>query len=198
METIKEVSEKIQELWNSNLEIFRMLKDWKGKYDEFILFMEKFFAIVPPELILLLVFVAIMMLLLNSISPTTPRINLTMGVFIFSIIYLYVINVFTGEWRVIRILYIDLFVLVPAYMVEIFGFGKRQWYKFRFKEISSNSGYVKNCLYDIHKSYADLILSETSISDDPEKFLNSLSILERNIKEFREKIRQNISRETGE
>jgi len=198
MESIKEILEKIQALWNTNLEIFQMLKTWKTKYEEIINFIDKFFTIVPYEIIFLFFFVALFMVLLNNISPTTPRINLTVGVVIFSVMYLYIINIFTNQWKILRILYVDSFILVPAYLVEISRLIKKTWYKIKFKELSANSSYFQASLAEVHKAYADLLISEINFSKNPENFVTSLSNLETKIQTLKVGIKKIISKSSKE
>lgn len=188
MEIIKEIPEKIQLLWNTNLEILQMLRDWKLKYGAFVEFWDKFFTVVPPEVILLLVFTSLIMLLLNNISPTTPRINLTIGVGLFTWIYVYTSHAFTGEWRLLRVIYIDAFVLIPAYFIEIFGLAKRYWNKVRFKSLDPNSAHFQESIAQIHRAYSEMLISEGQIHTNPGRFVQSLTDLEKNIQELRTSI----------
>ncbi|MCB1179158.1 MAG: hypothetical protein KDK36_16360 [Leptospiraceae bacterium] len=186
MEFLKEVPGKIQELWNSNLEIFNMLKEWKEKLGKFINFWDTFFTIVPFEVILLLVFTALLMILINNISPTSPRINLTIGVILFAIIYLYITNLFTGEWKTFRIIYICSFVLVPAYFLEIGKFAKKKIQKVIYKNMGKDTGIIQSQIVNIHSSYGDFLKSQTDIQNNPGEFLRNLKELKTSILDLEE------------
>lgn len=185
MDTLKEIYQKLIEIWNSNVEIFQTIKDWKQKISNFLEFWEQFFSIVPWEVILLLLCVSLVMILLNNISPTTPRINLTIGVIIFGFIYVYVVHTFTQEWKILRILYISSFLLVPAYFIEIFLLFKKLYFRITFKKINLNSSYLKNSLQTIHHEYAEFISSQTVLNENPEKFIIALKKLENSISNLR-------------
>lgn len=185
MDTIKEIYQKLVEVWNSNLELLTQVKEWKQKISNFIDFMDKFFSIIPPEVILLFLCVSLVMLLLNNISPTTPRINLTVGVFIFGVIYIYVVHIFTSEWKILRVIYISSFILVPAYFLEILSSIKRLYLRSTLKKQNLNSPLVKANLQDIHFHYAELVSSQNFLSEQPEKFIIALRKLEDSISKLR-------------
>lgn len=190
MDILKEIYGKIIELWNSNLELLQQIKDWKQKIYHFIELGEKFFSIVPPEVILLFFSVALVMILLNNISPTTPRINLTIGVILFGITYIYLVYIFTNEWKIFRILYISSFILVPAYLLEIIYFSKKIYFRITFKKENLNSPVVKLALRNIHFDYAELVNYQNFLEEQPEKFIESLKKLESSVSKLRSMIEQ--------
>ncbi len=185
MDTLKEIYHKLTDLLTSNLEIFQVIKDWKQKISNFIEFWDKFFSIIPWEVILLLLFVSLVMILLNNISPTTPRINLTIGSIIFGVSYIYVVHIFTSEWKILKILYIISFVLVPAYFLEIFSFLKKIYFRSKLNQLDLNSSYFKTSLQNIHHEYAELASSQTILNEQPERFMTALEKLEKSIHNLR-------------
>jgi hypothetical protein len=181
MDFLKELPSKIQELWNSNLEIFNLLKEWKGKINKWTEFWDVFFTIVPFEVLLLLVFTALLMVLINNISPNSPRINLTIGVFLFAISYLYIVHLFTNEWKIGRILYISSFLLVPAYILEISKFGKKSVQKYMYRKLRKDTGILQSSIVEIHEKYGKFLQSQTKISENPTDFFNSLKSLQKSL-----------------
>ncbi|MCX7998641.1 MAG: hypothetical protein N3A69_06780 [Leptospiraceae bacterium] len=185
MDTVKEIYQKLLELWNSNIELFTQVKELKQKVFSFFDLIEKFFSVVPPEVILLILFFSLVMVILNNISPTTPRINLTVGVLIFGVIYVYVVHVFTNEWKIFRIIYISAFVLVPAYFLEIVSFIRKLYLRSTLNYENLNSPLVKNNLQDIHFHYAEFINSQNFLTEQPEKFAIALKKLENSVSQLR-------------
>ncbi|MCC6447206.1 MAG: hypothetical protein IT215_00785 [Chitinophagaceae bacterium] len=186
MDFLKEIPGKIQELWNSNLQIFNMLKEWKIKLEDFIKFWDTFFNIVPFEVLILLLFTALVMILINNISPTSPRINLTVGVFLFAFLYLYLANLFTNEWKFGRIIYICSFVLVPAYILEITSFGKKRVQKYLYKNLGKDTGILNASLKKVHSEYGNFLQSQVTIANHPEEFVKNLRSLKKAILELEE------------
>lgn len=195
MDTLKEIYQKLIDLWHSHLEIFQVIKDWKQKISSFLEFWDKFFSLVPWEVILLLVCVSLIMVLLNNISPTTPRINLTIGVVVFGVVYTYVVYILTNQWKILRIVYISSFVLVPTYFVEIFLLFKKLYLRSTFKNLTLNSSYLKDSLQSIHREYAEFVSSQTLLNEEPEKFILALKKLENSISNLRTTLeKQKISK----
>ena len=151
------------------------IKTFIESIKKLISFFDLFFTIVPPEVILLFIFCALILVLVNNISPTTPRINITLAVGIFSVIWLYVNHIFTGEYKVLRVFYTSLYVLVPAYIVEISKFGYRQVYNLRQKSKKIDNP-------------DDLLLPIREINNSPLDLKKSLQSLKTSIEALEQKL----------
>ncbi len=165
------------------------IKTFIESLKKLISFFELFFAIVPPEVILLFIFCALILILVNSISPTTPRINITLAVGIFSIIWLYVNHVFTGEYKFLRVFYTSLYVLVPAYIVEISKFGYKQAYNLRQKSKKiENPEDLINPIREINQGYYQFLNAQADYKNSPLDLKKSLQALKTSIETLEQKL----------
>lgn len=98
------------------------LKTITTAYQKTILFFDSFFTWVPPEVILLFVFSVFLLILINNLSPSTPRANLTFSTILLCILWGYLNNAITGEIKFLWIVKTGLYVIVPVYSFSIFGF----------------------------------------------------------------------------
>ncbi|MDX1959602.1 MAG: hypothetical protein SFU98_13585 [Leptospiraceae bacterium] len=175
-EFFAEIKAKLIELWTKSSETYELLKSIGVKLESIQKSLDAFFTVIPVEVILLFLFTTLVLVLLNSISPKTTRINLTIGVFIFAIIYLYIAHLLTNEWKFLRLLYICSFILVPAYIVEIFSFVKKMIFKQMYLQ-GKASGFLNDSIDDINQSYAEFLKSQHHFSKDPVLFLSNLESL---------------------
>ncbi len=175
----------IQNTLNELLGIKTFIESMK----KLINFFDLFFTIVPPEVILLFIFCALILILVNNISPTTPRLNITFAVGIFSVIWLYVNHVFTGEYKFLRVLYISLYVLVPAYFFEISKFGYKQVYKIRQKTKKiENPEDLINPIREINQGYYQFLNAQADYKNSPLDLKKSLQTLKASIETLEQKL----------
>lgn len=183
-----EIIDKLKNELNSIRESLNEILGFKTYLESFkkvINFFDTFFSIVPPELILLLLFCGIVLILVNNISPTTPRLNITMAVVLFCGVWLYVNHLFTGEYRFIRVFYTSLFILVPAYGIEISRFTYR---KIANAKKINNSRDLIDPINELHLHYYQLVKAQASMDANPADFKDAL----RKIKETAESIEKRI------
>ena len=175
----------IQNTLNELLGIKTFIESMK----KLINFFDLFFAIVPPEVILLFIFCALILILVNNISPTTPRLNITFAVGIFSVIWLYVNHVFTGEYKFLRVLYTSLYVLVPVYFIEISKFGYKQVYKIRQKTKKiENPEDLINPIREINQGYYQFLNAQADYKNSPLDLKKSLQTLKASIETLEQKL----------
>lgn len=175
----------IQNTLNELLGIKTFIESMK----KLINFFDLFFTIVPPEVILLFIFCALILILVNNISPTTPRLNITFAVGIFSVIWLYVNHVFTGEYKFLRVLYTSLYVLVPAYFFEISKFVYKQVYKIRQKTKKiENPEDLINPIREINQGYYQFLNAQADYKNSPLDLKKSLQTLKTSIETLEQKL----------
>ncbi|MBK8394881.1 MAG: hypothetical protein IPL26_06485 [Leptospiraceae bacterium] len=166
------------------------LKTFVESIKKLISFFDLFFTIIPPEVILLFIFCALVLVLVNNISPTTPRLNITLAVGIFSIIWLYVNQIFTGEYKVLKVFYTSLYILIPAYIVEISKFGYRQTYKIiqKSKKIENPEDLIRP-IREINEGYSKFLNAQVDYRNNPLDLKNSLQSLKSSIEELEQKLK---------
>ncbi|MBP9888384.1 MAG: hypothetical protein KBF93_18945 [Leptospiraceae bacterium] len=152
-------------------------------------FFDLFFTIVPPEVILLFIFCALFLVLVNNISPTTPRLNITIAVGIFSVIWLYINQIFTGEYKFLKVFYTSLYILIPAYIVEISKFGYRQTYKViqKSKKIENPNDLIVP-IKEINEGYYKFLNAQADYKNNPLDLKKSLQSLKQSIEILENKL----------
>ncbi|MBE7413031.1 MAG: hypothetical protein L6Q54_03625 [Leptospiraceae bacterium] len=98
------------------------LKTITTAYQKTILFFDNFFSWIPPEVILLFIFSVLLLILINNLSPSTPRANLTFSVGLLCLIWVYLNKSITSEYKIFWVFKTSLYVLIPVYCFSIFGF----------------------------------------------------------------------------
>ncbi|MBP7280208.1 MAG: hypothetical protein KBA66_01430 [Leptospiraceae bacterium] len=165
------------------------LKTFVESIKKLISFFDLFFTIVPPEVILLFIFCALFLVLVNNISPTTPRINITLAVGIFSVIWLYINHIFTGEYKALRVFYTSLYILVPAYIVEISKFGYKQVYNIRQKSKKiENPDDLISPIREINEGYYKFLNAQADYKNTPLDLKKSLQSLKASIETLEQKL----------
>ena len=172
MELLKNLEERFTGIWNRTEEVFSLMKEWKEGYGKMMHFWDVFFSVIPPELIFMIIFTIFIMIILNNIFPTFPRFNLSLGVFLFILFYVYFGNLIFGEVRLLKIIYAASVILLPAFCAEIIVYSRKQLYK---KRISSGS--VAEKLEAVHEVYGEFLRNERKFKDDPYLFSEHLKKL---------------------
>jgi hypothetical protein len=139
--------------------------------------------------ILLFIFCALILVVVNNISPTTPRLNITLAAGIFSIIWLYVNHIFTGEYRFLRVFYTSLYILVPAYIVEISKLGYKYSYTLiqKSKKIENAEDLVLP-IREINQGYYQFLNAQADYKNSPLELKKSLQALKVSIETLEKKL----------
>ena len=174
MEFIQSLEDKLLDFKNSINEILNFIRDTKSKWITFLDFWEKFFEIIPWELLILLLFCGFLLILLNSISPGTVKWNLSLGILLYSILYLYISHSITGEYRLLRLLYIDSFLLVPAYGWSTTQFLYKRLQIYKHSKFGLPDHKIEELIQSIHMRYGNLLSSKEKRKSDPPGFLQSI------------------------
>lgn len=119
MASILEFIEKIQSQIQS---MQQSIQDIQASWQKFNEFWDLFFTIVPWEVILLLIFSVILLSLLNSVSPATPKLNLTASVSLLSVVWYYLWSVFSTTASFWVVGKAALYILLPLHFLGIMGF----------------------------------------------------------------------------
>lgn len=122
-------------------------------------FFTTLFNWVPPEVILIFLLSILLLILINNLSPSTPRANLTVSVFLLCIGWLYLNRLFTNEFKFFYVLKISLYILLPIYSLTIISFGVSKliviYRKKRMVSTSSLEGSMENVQKIYHECMAE-------------------------------------------
>ncbi|AXR60016.1 hypothetical protein [Leptospira mayottensis] len=120
-------------------------------------FLKILFSIVPLDLFLVLIFSLILVFLLNTISPTTSRLNYTLSVLVVSTLRVFFHKSISQTWNLGPILLTAIYLLIPAYSVLLFRFVFFSLKKFYKKKRELNPKDFENGLMNIQKSFHNLM-----------------------------------------
>ena len=147
-----------------------------------------FFTIFPIEVLLLFVFCAIFLILINNISPSTPRLNITLGSLIYGILFLYIIHLFTGEWRILKAISTVSYILIPAYFLELSKFIIKYIKKNFITKKIENKKDLLLFMKEIHSSYSEFICAEIDFENNTSELKSSIQKLKNSIIELESKL----------
>ncbi|UPO15226.1 hypothetical protein MY148_00465 [Leptospira borgpetersenii] len=120
-------------------------------------FLKILFSIVPLDLFLVLIFSLILGLLLNTISPTTSRLNYTLSVLVVSTLRVFFHKSISQTWNLGPVFLTAIYLLIPAYSVLLFRFvffSLKRFYK-KKRELSPKD--FENGLMNIQESFHNLM-----------------------------------------
>lgn len=184
LEIFDKIKAEFDKLQNSINDVLS-LKDFFTPIKKIYNLLEVFFSIVPFELILLIIFCALFLILINNISPSTPRINITIAVIIFSGIWIFLNKTFSGEYNFGRVFYTASFILIPAYFFEISRFGIKLAQKNR--KINSPESLVPK-IKEINLQYYEFLNAGIEFQKNPTAFLSSVKKLKNSLSDLENKI----------
>lgn len=138
-------------------------------------FLKVLFSIVPLDLFLVLIFSLILVFLLNSISPTTSRLNYTLSILVVSTLRAFLHKSISQTWNLEPVLLTAIYLLIPAYSVFLFRFVFSSLKKFYKKKRELNPKDFENGLMNIQKSFHNLMAKgyEELHSTDKKLYLDS-------------------------
>lgn len=166
------------------------LKTITTAYQKTILFFDSFFTWVPPEVILLFVFSVFLLILINNLSPSTPRANLTLSTILLCILWGYLNNAITGEIKFLWIAKTGLYILIPVYFFSIIGFALQksiEAYKKRNRITASSADeYISKLERAYHNAMAlsHQVAAGESGADELKNRLDMLIQVSENFKSF--------------
>ncbi|EOQ89793.1 hypothetical protein LEP1GSC202_1065 [Leptospira yanagawae serovar Saopaulo str. Sao Paulo = ATCC 700523] len=129
------ITDFFQKIQNQIVEIQTTINQIKTSWENFQKFWDLFFTLVPWEVLLLLIFSVILLSIFNSISPSTPKANLTLAVVFLAFLWVYFWGLFSKEVSYGKVIVASLYILVPLHAVGVsmwlYGFGKKIYWKKR-------------------------------------------------------------------
>ncbi|TGM37448.1 hypothetical protein [Leptospira biflexa] len=129
------ITDFFQKIQNQIVEIQTTINQIKTSWENFQKFWDLFFTLVPWEVLLLLIFSVILLSIFNSISPSTPKANLTLAVVFLAFLWVYFWGLFSKEVSYQKVIVASLYILVPLHAIGVgmwvYGFGKKLYWKKR-------------------------------------------------------------------
>lgn len=116
------ITDFFQKIQNQIVEIQTTINQIKTSWENFQKFWDLFFTLVPWEVLLLLIFSVILLSIFNSISPSTPKANLTIAVGLLALLWSYFWGLFSESVSYRKVILSSLYILIPLHAI---GFG--QW-----------------------------------------------------------------------
>ncbi len=120
-------------------------------------FLKILFSIIPLDLFLVLIFSLILVYLFNTISPTTTRLNYTLGVLIISVLRAFFYQTLSQTWNLGPVSLTAIFLLAPAYLVSSLRFGFYFLKKIQKRKNELNPKNFEAGLNNIQKSFYTLM-----------------------------------------
>ena len=120
MSGIIQFFEKIQK---QILDLQTTINQFQQSWQNFQKFWDLFFTILPWEVLLLLLFSVIFLSIFNSVSPNTPKINLSIIVIMLSFLWSYFWGIFSTTVNYLVIAKAALYILLPVHAFGIVSLG---------------------------------------------------------------------------
>ncbi|TGM02097.1 hypothetical protein [Leptospira jelokensis] len=179
------ITDFFQKIQNQIVEIQTTINQIKTSWENFQKFWDLFFTLVPWEVLLLLIFSVILLSIFNSISPSTPKANLTLAVVFLAFLWVYFWGLFSKEVSYGKVIIASLYILVPLHAVGVsmwlYGFGKKIYWKKRrispktwdsaLHQVSSDYHQLMGKLHGFHNSIHE---NHESIGKDIQQLESSL------------------------
>ncbi|XDD46457.1 hypothetical protein AB3N60_17405 [Leptospira sp. WS39.C2] len=113
------ITDFFQKIQNQIVEIQTTINQIKTSWENFQKFWDLFFTLVPWEVLLLLIFSVILLSIFNSISPSTPKANLTGAVIFLGFLWIYFWGLFSNEVSYVKVVIASLYILVPLHAIGV-------------------------------------------------------------------------------
>lgn len=177
--------EWITDIKNSIERIETTIQGTVATYQKISLFLEHFFTLIPPDVLLLYIVLSLFLIFMNNLSPQTPRINISILLVLYTFVRLQFNQLFYSEWHWQRVLVADLYVILPVFGLSFFRF----FYKFLTRRLlKKGAASLRLNFHNIKKSMiqTELLLLKEPI--DQTELKRSLSEIETQLTDFRSDI----------
>ncbi|MCW7491498.1 hypothetical protein ND861_02400 [Leptospira sp. 2 VSF19] len=179
------ITDFFQKIQNQILEIQTTINQIKTSWENFQKFWDLFFTLVPWEVLLLLIFSVILLSIFNSVSPKTPKANLTLAILLLSALWIYFWGLFSKEVSYGRVVLVSLYILFPLHafgLIQwIYSLGKKiYWKKRRIAPIQWDSALHQLSL-DYHQLVGKAHLYHGKIEENRSGLLEEMERLEQSI-----------------
>lgn len=180
------ITDFFQKIQNQILEIQTTINQIKTSWENFQKFWDLFFTLVPWEVLLLLIFSVILLSIFNSVSPKTPKANLTIAVLLLSALWIYFSGLFGKEVSYTRVIFVSFYILVPLHAIGLFQIlyrlGKKiYWNKRRIQPKTWESALHQLSL-DYHQLVGKAHLYHETIQENQDSLYQELERLELSLK----------------
>lgn len=176
-----ELQQNFQEWKLGFNDFYKTFQEFKAGFTKVYNAIDTFFTFFPIEVILLLIFTVFILILLNSISPKTTRINATISVVFICSVWMYFNEAFTGSYKVFTVFKASLYILGPLYAFSIlkllFDFGKRIYYQSKY----ASSDTAKLLVEKIHDAHFALLKASFLMDKNPEPMILSIQQLKTSV-----------------
>ncbi|TGL61006.1 hypothetical protein [Leptospira sarikeiensis] len=162
-------------------------------YNAIVHFLDLISNLFPIDLVLVLILSLPLLYVINTLSPSTPRVNYTISVLFVSGLRSFLSHAVIESWEIFAVLKTAAILLLPAYFLVLakFIFSLFQKYRIRKKALSPKN--LESSFISLQKAYHDLsaeIYSELGkVGEknfaDGERFTVKIQELERSISGFK-------------
>lgn len=144
-----------------------------------------FFTIVPWEVLLLLIFSVILLSIFNSISPSSPKLNLTFAVVLLSFLWSYFWGLFSESVSYTKVIWTSLYILIPLHFFGILQIAiqyakKVYWNRRRIQPRDWDSA-LHQLSQDYHELMSKAHLFHASIEENRSGILEGIHRMEKTI-----------------
>ncbi|EMK00124.1 hypothetical protein AB3N61_00470 [Leptospira sp. WS58.C1] len=158
-------------------------------YKAIVHFLDLISNLFPVDLVLVLILSLPILYVINTLSPSTPRVNYTISVVFISGLRSFLSHTISESWEIFAVIKTALTLLLPAYFFVVFKFGFSLFRKYKVKKKALSPGHLESSFISLQKAYHDLsaeIYSELGRNEgkgflDGEKFLPKIQDLETSI-----------------
>lgn len=180
------ITDFFQKIQNQILEIQTTINQIKTSWENFQKFWDLFFTLVPWEVLLLLIFSVILLSIFNSVSPKTPKTNLTIAVLLLAALWIYFWGLFSNEVTYSKVIIVSLYILVPLHAIGLFQilfqWGKNwYWNKKRIQPKHWESA-LHQLSMDYHQLVGNAHLNHTEIQENRDSLYKEIEKLELSLK----------------
>ncbi|MDF3822100.1 hypothetical protein P3G55_19500 [Leptospira sp. 96542] len=179
------ISEFFQKIQNQISELRETIVQIKTSFTKFQEFWDTFFSLVPWEVLLLLIFSVILLSIFNSISPKTPKTNLTIAVLFWAWVWAYFWGLFSGEVSYKKVILTSVYILFPVHAFGIFTlfyqWGKRMYWNRKRIEPKNWESALHQLSLDYHQLLGKAHSLHENIQENRAGLLGEIEQVERSI-----------------
>ncbi|XDD54180.1 hypothetical protein AB3N62_17195 [Leptospira sp. WS4.C2] len=180
------ITDFFQKIQNQILEIQTTINQINTSWENFQKFWDLFFTLVPWEVLLLLIFSVILLSVFNSVSPKTPKANLTIAVLLLAALWIYFWGLFSKEVAYGKVVIASLYILIPLHAIGVFQIvyqwgEKLYWNKRRIQPKSWESALHQLSL-DYHQLVGKAHLHHGEIQENRDSLFLEMERLELSLK----------------
>ncbi|MCW7480078.1 hypothetical protein [Leptospira kanakyensis] len=179
------ITDFFQKIQNQIVEIQTTINQIKTSWENFQKFWDLFFTLVPWEVLLLLIFSVILLSIFNSVSPKTPKANLTIAVLLLSVLWIYFWGLFSKEISYGKVILASFYILLPLHAIGlgqwVYRFGKKIYWKKRRIQPKTWESALHQLSKDYHNLVGNAHLFHENIQENRGHLLEEIKQMEQSI-----------------